>query len=83
MIQAVGQLVPLKLDVDKNEVKPIAAKYDVSAIPAIFVMDADGKVVGTVTASTPAQFASDLDRIVKSHGGVSGAHTTRRKARAR
>ena len=83
MIQAAGQLVPLKLDVDRNEVKPIAAKYDVSAIPAIFVMDADGKVVGTVTASTPAKFASDLDRIVKSHGGIVRTHPARHKAHAK
>lgn len=67
MIQAAGQVVPLKLDVDRREVGPIANKYSVSAIPAIFVLDAGGKVLGAIEASDPAAFASQLNRIVKKH----------------
>jgi len=70
VIQAVGQAVPLKLDVDKKDVAPIAEKYGVSAIPALFVIDPTGKVIGKVELTlTPAKFASDLDRIIKSQSG--------------
>jgi thioredoxin-related protein len=69
VIQAAGQVVPLKLDVDKKDVLPVAEKYGVSAIPAIFLMDATGKVVGKIEITTsPAQFASEIDRIVKASG---------------
>lgn len=70
MIRSAGQVVPLKMDVDRKEVAPIAEKYKVSAIPALFVMDCDGKVLGTVEVTmSPAKFAADLDRIVKAHSG--------------
>jgi len=68
VIQAVGQVVPLKLDVDRKEVAPIAAKYSVSAIPALFVIDADGKVIGTIEFTPePAKFVSQLQRILSKH----------------
>ncbi len=68
MIQAAGQAVPLKMDVDRKDVAPIAVKYKVSAIPALFVLDADGKVVGTVEITmTPAKFAAQLEGILKKH----------------
>ena len=68
MILAAGQAVPLKMDVDRKDVAPIAIKYKVSAIPALFVLDADGKVVATVeTTLAPARFAAQLERILKKH----------------
>ena len=77
MIQAVGQVVPLKLDVDKKDVAPLAEKYGVSAIPAIIVMDQDGKVVDKIEFTTsPAKFASALDKIVKANKALPhGART--------
>jgi thiol:disulfide interchange protein len=68
VIQAAGQVVPLKMDVDKKNVAPIADKYKVSALPGLIVLDADGKLVGTVPYTTsPAAFATSLNRIVKAH----------------
>ncbi len=67
-MQLAEQVVPLKLDVDRKEVGPIAEKYKVSAIPAVFVMDADGRVLGTIEFTpSPAGFAAELDRILKAH----------------
>jgi len=67
VVQAVGQVVPLKLDVDRKEVAPIASKYSVSAIPAIFLLDANGKVIGKVEESEPAKFAAAVNKIVKKY----------------
>lgn len=66
MIQVAGQVVPLKIDIDRKEVAPLVAKYKVSSIPAVFVMDANGKVVGTVEITmTPSNFASQVTGILK------------------
>ena len=68
MVQAAGQVVPLKLDIDKKDVGPIATKYSVSSIPALFVMDSNGKVLAAVEVTmSPKKFAADLQRIVKAH----------------
>ena len=79
MIQAAGQAVPLKLDVDRKDVAPIAIKYKVSAIPALFVLDADGKIVAAVeTTLSPARFAAQLDGILRKHRAGSGRRPVRR-----
>ena len=83
MIQSVGQVVPLKLNVDRKEVGPLAEKYKVSVIPALLVLDADGKVQGKIDASTPSAFAAALNGIVKAHpvahsGGGSGRKAARK-----
>ena len=70
MVQAAGQVVPVKLDVDRKEVGPVAAKYKVSGIPAVFIMDANGKVLGEVeTVMDPAKFADQITKIVKKNSG--------------
>lgn len=67
MIQTVGQVVPLKLDVGKKDVLPIAAKYGIEPIPAVLLLDGNGKVVGTVPITfNPSQFAASVNKIVKS-----------------
>jgi cytochrome oxidase Cu insertion factor (SCO1/SenC/PrrC family) len=59
------------MDVDRKDVVPIAEKYKVTTIPAVFVMDAEGKVVGTIEFTpSPDKFASDLNRIIKSRRGA-------------
>jgi hypothetical protein len=84
VIQAAGQVVPLKLDVDKKDVAPVAEKYGVSAIPAIFLMDATGKVVGKIEFTTsPVQFASEINRIVKAQRPSKQVRAPGREAHAR
>ncbi len=69
MIQSAGQVVPLKLDVDRKDVGPIALKYNVSAIPAVFLLDANGKVVRAIELTMePAKFAAQIDTAVKKYG---------------
>lgn len=77
MIQAAGQVVSLKLNIDHKDVAPIAEKYKVSAIPAVFVMDADGKVLGVIdTTPSPARFAADVERVINAHkSGGRNKHT--------
>ena len=68
MIQATGQVVPLKLDVDRKDVAPFAEKYKVSAIPALFLLDSTGKVVDTLEfTNSPKEFAARLKASVKKH----------------
>ena len=63
MIQAAGQVVPLKLDVDRKEVQPLQSKYKVSGIPAVFIMDSDGKVLGTIEPTLDtAKLRSEFER---------------------
>ena len=68
MVQAAGQVVPLKMDVDRKDVAPVATKYGVSAIPALFVLDENGKVLATLELTmSPDQFAANLTKAVKAH----------------
>lgn len=73
MIQAAGQVVPLKMDVDRKDVAPVATKYGVTAIPALFVMDENGKVLATLELTmSPKEFAANLTRVVKAHTKKTG-----------
>jgi thioredoxin-like negative regulator of GroEL len=52
-----GQVVPVKLNVDHAAAGAIAKKYSVNTIPAIFVMNADGKPYGSfIGFKPPADF---------------------------
>ncbi len=76
-----GQVVPVKLDVDRKEVAPIAAKYHVSAIPAVFILSAEGAIVGEVqTTMEPAKFAAQIQAILKKHkpGSLTSSKKTAR-----
>lgn len=56
-----GQVVPLKMDVDKKDVAAIAEKYKVSVIPAIFFLDENGKIKSQfVGFKSPSDFSKDL-----------------------
>jgi hypothetical protein len=73
-------VIPVKLNVDKPDVAKIATKYNVSAIPAIFVMNADGKVLGTVEfTSEPAQFNARLRAILTKNHVPAAGHTIPKK----
>jgi len=45
VIQAMGQFVPLKQNVDKEDTKKFATKYKVQSIPDLLVLDENGKVL--------------------------------------
>lgn len=58
---ALRDYVPVKVDVDEQA--SVATKYNVSSIPAYFVLDASGSVVGNWSgASPPAEFVDELKR---------------------
>lgn len=40
-----NQTVPVYLDVDESDVKPVAARYTVNSIPTIVLTDADGNIL--------------------------------------
>ena len=64
-IQNLGQFVPAKQNIDK-EGKKTAAKYKVSLLPTLMVLDANGKVVlmteGALDAKSLNQFLKDAAR---------------------
>lgn len=47
--------VPLYLDVDEQATKAIAERYGVGGIPAVFVVDADGKVLRKASFMSQSQ----------------------------
>lgn len=68
VIRLSEQVVPLKLDVDKKAVEPIATRYKVSLYPTILLLDATGKIVGKVEyTEDPAKFAADLNKVIKGY----------------
>lgn len=77
MVQATGQVVPLKLDVDRKEVESISKKYNVEAIPAIFILDDTGKVLATINDREAGSFAASILKAVKAHSPRSGSKTSR------
>jgi thioredoxin-related protein len=61
------------MDVDKKEVGPVATKYSVSSIPALFLLDENGKLLAKLDATTsPEQFAASLTRAVKANTKKTG-----------
>ena len=59
---ALKEYVPVKVDVDRDA--QLAQKYRVSSIPAYFVLDASGSVVGNWDgASPPQEFIQELKRV--------------------
>jgi len=72
-------VIAVKLNVDKQDASKIATKYGVSAIPALFVMNADGKVLGTIDfIPEPAKFNARLQAILAKNG-AGPAHGPPRK----
>ena len=56
-----GQVVPLKMDMDKKETAPIAEKYKIEATPTILFLDENGKVKGQFLGfKPPADFSKEL-----------------------
>ena len=66
---ALRDYVPVKVDVDRAA--DVATKFSVSSIPAYFVLDPSGDVVGNwVGAFPPGQFIQELKRVgTESRGG--------------
>ena len=64
-IQALGQFVSVKQNVDK-EGKKSGAKYKISLLPTLLVLDQNGKVVlqteGALDAKTLAMFLKDASK---------------------
>jgi thiol:disulfide interchange protein len=59
---ALRDYVPVKVDVDEQG--GVAAKYNVSGIPAYIVLDSNGGVVGNWSgAYPPAEFIDELKRV--------------------
>ena len=59
---ALRDYVPVKVDVDRQA--DVASKYNVDSIPAYFVLDASGGVVGNwVGAFPPGKFVEELNRV--------------------
>ena len=64
MIKAAGQLVPLKVDAEKEGVE-LAKKYKVTGYPTILFMNADGEIFGTIGGYVPApQFIESVQTVV-------------------
>jgi len=55
-----NQTVPVYLDVDKSEVEPIAARYQVSSIPTIVLTDSAGNML-PLPDGTPARSVGFTD----------------------
>lgn len=66
MIQASGQFVPLKLDVDQKTTEPLADRYKIDVIPAILFLDADGKIVSQFTGSvSPKEMIAKMNEAIR------------------
>jgi hypothetical protein len=56
-------------------VTPVAVKYGVGPLPALFVMNADGKVLGTIEfTNEPAKFNTRLQAVLNKYRGGGPAH---------
>jgi tetratricopeptide (TPR) repeat protein len=67
VIQLSGQVVPIKLNAEK-EGKAVAQKYGVHGFPTILFIDTSGKVAGKIGGYMPPDaFAAELTKITKVH----------------
>jgi len=67
VIQATGQVVPIKLNAEK-EGMPVAKKYGVSGYPTILFINDKGEVENKMVGyEDPAPFVNDLNAIVQTH----------------
>ncbi|HZT44016.1 MAG TPA: tetratricopeptide repeat protein [Chthonomonadaceae bacterium] len=68
MIQATGQVVPIKINAEKGGGPAIAKKYGVQGYPTILFINGDGEVENKIGGyEDPAPFANDLKDIVQTH----------------
>lgn len=64
MIKAAGQLVPLKVDAEKEGAE-LAKKYEVQGYPTILFIDATGEVFGSIGGyMPPAGFLESMQSVV-------------------
>lgn len=76
MIKLAGQLVPLKVNAEKEGVD-LAKKYKVSGYPTIVFVDADGEVWGEIGGyMDPAPFLDAMNGIIDVHKVYPGAVKT-------
>ena len=67
MIQLSGQVVPVKLNAEK-EGRAAAAKYGVQGFPTILFLTSKGEVVGKIGGFLPPEpFAAQLKQVTESH----------------
>lgn len=57
-----GQIVIYKVDVDQN--KPLAKSFNVSSIPAVLYIPAEGEPVMTVGSRDKARFQSEIESLL-------------------
>ena len=77
VVAAGSKVIALKLDVDLDEVEPIARKYDVSALPAVLLLNENGKIVGKIKAREAASFAASLEKFIMAYHPGSGSKSPR------
>lgn len=67
MVQLTGQVVPVKLDAEK-EGRAAAQKYKVAGFPTILFLTASGEVAGKIGGyMPPGPFADTVQKIVQAH----------------
>ena len=63
---AIGDLlntrfIPVQLDVDRDEVKAVAASFRVELIPALFILNSDGSIQSAAHAMNPEEMRAFLN----------------------
>ena len=72
VIKTAGQFIPVKLDTERNG-RDVARQYQVSSLPTILVVNAEGEVEARLTGYSPAlQFNATITAIAEQHREMPG-----------